>query len=594
MAMKRQLALVSVNNSYGENVYLPLTSGVLWAFARVDPSVGDDWNKPLFLYKKRPIAEAMAELGDPPPDLVAFSSYIWNWGWNLTLARALKQKNPKTKVIFGGVHVPDEPVDPWFSDHPEVDFLLHGEGEASFTAFLKEFAHGGNWEEVPGLTAPGGLRTSRHVHSLEDLRSPYLDGVFDEILPREKRWQVLQETNRGCPYACTFCEWGASALNKVRPFPMDRVLEEIEWFGRNKIDYIDNADANFGILQRDEDIAVAVVLAKEKYGYPGKFRTSFAKYSTSHVAERVFRIAKALHGTGQLKAVTLALQSTNNETTELIKRKNIAMESFAIWQDRYRAHGIPTYTELILGLPGETLSSFLEGVDKVLDSGQHEGLFIYLCTLLPNSEMADPNYMKKHGIRWVHMRAMLTHGTPVPGVPDEWQDTVVETSTMSHESWLEAYMLAWTIQVLHSFGLTTWWAQKQREAGVKYSSFYCQLLDLARSAEDTVLSRAWRHTWRLLHDALEGKPWTNVLPRFGNVSWPPDEGGFLMLASELDRFYIEMQQFGMPVEQQWHGPPPIPPDCEEAYAKQVWYGRRGAFLEGLRRLTGGASYHSTV
>ena len=298
----------------------------------------------------------------------------------------------------------------------------------------------------------------------------------------------------------------------------------------------------------------------------------------------MFRIAKALHRTGQLKAVTLALQSTHDKTMELIKRKNIAMDGFASWQDRYHSAGIPTYTELILGLPGETPFSFREGIDKVLDSGQDEGLFVYLCTLLPNSEMAHPEYIKEHGIRWVHMRAMLTHGTPTAGVPDEWQDTVVETRTMSHASWVEAYMLAWTVQVLHSFGLTSWWAKRERGAGVKYSWFYQQLHDLARSYKDTVLFRAWHHTSRLLNGALQGEPWTNVLPRFGSVSWPPDEGGFLMIASDLDRFYAEMERFGMPPEQRRHGPPRIPFEREEEYAKQVWYGRRGAFQEGLRRL----------
>jgi hypothetical protein len=88
----------------------------------------------------------------------------------------------------------------------------------------------------------------------------------------------------------------------------------------------------------------------------------------------------------------------------------------------------------------------------------------------------------------------------------------------------------------------------------------------------------------LLHGALEGEPWTNVLPGFGTISWPPDEGGFLMIASDLDRFYAEMERFGMPAVQRRHGPPPIPQGREEEYAKQVWYGRRGAFLEGLRRL----------
>jgi putative methyltransferase len=583
MPEKHRLALVSVNNAYGENVYLPLTSGLLWASARMDRSVTDEYEEPIFLYKKESVIDALKALGDPLPDVVAFSCYIWNWEWNRSLAKAIKQRKRSTQVVFGGVHVPDLPEKDWFSRFPEVDFLLHGEGEASFTAFLKEYSNERNWPKVPGLSAPD-FTTERRSSPLEAVGSPYLDGVFDSLLPRERRWQVLQETNRGCPYSCTFCEWGASALNKIRAFPLDRVLQEIDWFGSNHIDYIDNADANFGILPRDEEIAEALIRAKEQYGYPTKFRTSFAKYSNPTVAERVFRISKALNRAGQLKAVTLALQSTNSETMDSIKRKNIAMSDFSTWQKRYRSEGIPTYTELILGLPGETIASFLDGIDQVLDSGQHEGIFIYLCTLLPNSEMANPEYIDRHGLKSVRMRAMLTHGTPARDVPDEWQDTVVETATMRHESWLEAYLVAWAIQVFHSCGLTTWWAREQRKAGLKYSTFYLELINLACDNRGTVLWTAWNHTRKLVMGALGGEPWTNVLPRFGEISWPPDEGGFLIVAADLDRFYSEMEVLGMPSEQRRHGPPCIPVGHEKDYAQQVWYGRRGAFLHGLRDL----------
>ncbi len=571
----RKLALVQVNNAYGENVYLPLSVGCLWAYARRQDWERGVWDEPTFLYKKEPIDRALSRLGDPLPELVCFSVYIWNAEWSYALARAVKELSPLTTVVYGGVHVPDHPAPEWWDNHPECNYLIHGEGEHAFAGFLREYANGRAYEKVPCLSHRD-FRTERKFGPLEELVSPYLDGVFDPLLPLERRWQVLQETNRGCPYACTFCEWGAAALNKVRQFPMERVLGEVEWFAGRGVDYVDNADANFGILQRDEEIAEAFVRAKERWGAPGKFRTSFAKYTNKNIAERVYRIAKMLHGSGQLKAVTLALQSTDEHVREEIKRKNINMAGFAEWQNRYRGEGIPTYTELILGLPGETYDTFKRGLDAVLDSGQHEGLFMYMLTALPNTPFVDPDYVKRHGVKAVRMQAMLSHGTPAPGAPVEYQDTVVETSAMPFWDWKKAYLLAWAVQALHSFGLTRWWAERERAGGLAYSRFYEGLIEFIDMNPSTALGRAYTHTKRLMEGAVSGGSWDNVLPVFGDISWPPDEGGFLQIMTERERFYDEMEFWGMPPEQREHGPAPIPAGREEEYAREiVWYGRKG-------------------
>ena len=68
----------------------------------------------------------------------------------------------------------------------------------------------------------------------------------------EVRWNVTLETNRGCPYACTFCDWGSLTYNKVKKFCLNRVYDELEWVGKNGCDFISLADANFGMFpERD-------------------------------------------------------------------------------------------------------------------------------------------------------------------------------------------------------------------------------------------------------------------------------------------------------------------------------------------------------
>lgn len=578
---KLNLALCQFGNSYGGQQALPLSVGVLWAYARYC-GLNQEYDNPTFLYKKESISRSLTRI-TPLPDVISFSDYIWSHEYNTALAKAVKELSPKTTVVFGGVHIPDHPDDKWFDEHPECDYLLHGEGELSFTLFLKEFCTNKDWSKVPGLSCRD-LHTERKFPPVEELRSPYTDGVFDCILPLETKWTALLESNRGCPFECHFCQWGTSALNKIRVFPIERIKEEIEWFGVNKISYIESCDANFGILARDVQIAEILANTKYKHGFPHRFRAAFAKYSNKRISEQIFTIASILKKSDQLKAVTMALQSTDEKVLENIERKNISMSGFKDFQERYRKDGIPTYIEVIIGLPGETYQTFKKGLCEILDAGGHSGIAIYMCMVLPNSEMSDPRYIEKYGIKTVPMRSMLLHGTPNKDCPDEIQESIIETKDMPHEDWKKTYMLSWTIQTFHTTGLTQWWAIQDRQNGIPYTRFYEDLISIADKFPETVLGKVYNHTKKLLEGAITGGSWDNVLPKFGDISWPPDEGAFLMVVQELKDFYRELELLmAMPEEQIEHGPPPIPQGKEEDFGRILWFQRKGALVEELRK-----------
>ena len=66
---------------------------------------------------------------------------------------------------------------------------------------------------------------------------------------------LIIETNRGCPYGCTFCDWGSATLSRIRKFDIERVFAELEWCAEARLRAIGIADANFGIFERDVEIA---------------------------------------------------------------------------------------------------------------------------------------------------------------------------------------------------------------------------------------------------------------------------------------------------------------------------------------------------
>ena len=101
---------------------------------------------------------------------------------------------------------------------------------------------------------------------MDVLPSPYLDGVFDHYGAAVDA--AIVESNRGCPFGCTFCDWGSATNQKVRKFDLQRVKDEIEWIGRHEVRVIWVADANFGIYERDIELAEWICEVKKKSTHP--------------------------------------------------------------------------------------------------------------------------------------------------------------------------------------------------------------------------------------------------------------------------------------------------------------------------------------
>ena len=362
---------------------------------------------------------------------------------------------------------------------------------------------------------------------------------------------------------------------------MINVLPHHNYFANGVL--VSNCDANYGILKRDIDMTRSLVSAKAKYGYPQTFRTSFAKNSN----ETIWDIANILHGAGMLKSVTLALQSLDADVLVNIKRKNIKFDKFGDLVRRYAEAGIPTYTELILGLPGESLDTFLDGVERCLEAGQHGGLFVYCNLLLENTEQNTPGYIAAHGLKTRVLEAMLTHGTPDPSIVRERQEIVVETAAMPHADWKRAYLYGKVLEVFHAQGLLQHVAIALHDRhGVRYRDFYSGLMDWCLARPDTVAGREITGIRDLLDGALAGGSWDCVDPRLGEISWPPEEFAAARICCELERFYDELPSAfaGTP----WHdeagallaeqremitGPEP---GREAEWAREViWYNRKG-------------------
>ena len=289
-----------------ESAYLPYATGLLIAYAFQNETVRANYRMKRFIYKKEDLDEAIGSMDEPA--LVGFSTYLWNFEYNVAFARRLKERYPDCVIVFGGHNVYNHSAEQ-LNEYPFIDFLIHGEGEPAFLGLLLHLCTDGDFSSVPNLSyRKDGVAVKNPMEKFctVDYPSPYLEGWFDEILENDDLvFSALMETNRGCPFHCAYCDWGCTD-SFVKCFPMERVLAEIEWFGKNRIAFLWGADANFGAFERDEQITDKLIETRKQYGYPERIRTNYAK----NQYERVFRISRKLESVGLTKeGATLSFHS---------------------------------------------------------------------------------------------------------------------------------------------------------------------------------------------------------------------------------------------------------------------------------------------
>ena len=305
------ISLVQANDEIGGNIILPLAAGVLWSAAQQDPVNQKKWQLSHIVYNKAVDIESTAQ-NLATSNVVSMSTYIWNIEFQMTLARAIKKYNPMCFILVGGPEI--SPNSTIWKDYPGcIDLAIIGEGDTAFTKFLRQ------WPNYNVAEIPGGWTTEYYsgeaprVADLAPLPSPYLTGFYDEIVQEElgkgKYIQAVLQTNRGCPYHCTFCEEGKDYKNKMFFYDEDRIRAEIDWCGRNHVEYLSLADDNWGISARDVELMKFICKTQLKYGYPKTLDATWAKNAPERILE-MSKIDKQM-GTNLIRGITIALQSTN-------------------------------------------------------------------------------------------------------------------------------------------------------------------------------------------------------------------------------------------------------------------------------------------
>lgn len=452
----------------------PLASGYLQAYAMSDSVIRGEYRFDRYTaVAKKPRTDVIRDLVAAAADVYAFSCYVWNMGLVKSAVGAIRQAIPHAQIILGGPQVMSQ-GHRYLSDTDEQTTICNGEGESTFTQYLLALTESSSrLHEVNGVsfyrdrelvTTPKQPRNS----NLDEIPSPFLTGIFDSAYSI-----AILETNRGCPYHCGFCFWGAATNDRVHRFDEQRVCEEIKWIARNEILFLFIADANFGMLSRDIDISRHITDCASDHGAPNVVYFSAAK----NKPQAVTRITGIFQEANLISSQPVSLQTLEPNSLNLISRSNIKLSAFGTIQEDLREKRISSYVELIWPLPGETLDSFKRGIGTLCEN-EAQTVIAYPHLFLNNTPINRNS--EEMGIV-----------TRAAGGEASEAEVVIGTREVSVEEFVEGMYFFYAFHALHNTrSLRTVSRYLAKQAGIPYQDIFSAFAEFLRQQgeDDPIIS----------------------------------------------------------------------------------------------------------
>ena len=437
---------------------IPINIGYVGSY--IKKKFGDRVEIELFKYPE----DIISKLKESPPDMIALSNYSWNSNLSEFIASIAKKFNPNVVTVQGGTNFPyDEPSQKKFlASRPFTDVYAILEGEKSCANVVQRIfdvdkdlnlffdtAIDGcifikpDTRNLENVVAVRGRLLDR-IKDLDEIPSPYLTGMLDKFF--DGKLTPFLETNRGCPFTCSFCHTGDHYFHKLNKFSEKRVKEEIEYIGKKAgplgITNLHLADVNFGMYPTDKKTCEFFLESKKKYKWPLTIMGTTGK----NAKERVMEITGIL---GDMFAVNMAMQSLSETVLQNVGRANIKLDHMDSINDKLIQAGRNTHGELIVPLPGETKKSFIEGLNIMLNSNVSI-VCIYTLMMLNGTKFQEPAYKKKYEYKTKFRIVPLNFGEYEGNKILDYEEVGIETKDLSFQEYLDSRAISLLVESLHN------------------------------------------------------------------------------------------------------------------------------------------------
>lgn len=282
------------------------------------------------------------------PKIIGLSVYIWNVSEIHKVVAMLKQISPELIVILGGPEVSHYP------DVPEVaalaDYVISGPGEASLRELCQQLLNG----ERPEQKFIEGKATA-----LDQLVLPYEFYDDDDIRNR----LIYVEASRGCPFKCEFC---LSALDKtVSPFPLEAFFIEMDKLLQRGV-------RNFKFIDRTFNLKISTSLAILEFFLARMTDDLYLHFEVvpDNLPDKLKEMLQRFPANSL--QFEIGVQTFDPDIQNLISRKqnNEKTKDNLTWLRKNT--GAHLHTDLIFGLPSDTLDNFGDSFNQLLALNPHE------------------------------------------------------------------------------------------------------------------------------------------------------------------------------------------------------------------------------
>lgn len=470
---------------------IPLNIGFVAAYCK--KQFGENVELTLFKY----IGDLEKAINENPPDILALSNYVWNRNLSYEMFSMMSEIDSDTLLVWGG---PNFPIDlpsqrKFMKKYSKIDVYVPVDGETGFANTVERALRSRSHSEIRStvLSEPIDGCVTRgendeikytipiiRIKTLDEIPSPYTTGLLDKFF--DGKLTPMMQTNRGCPFHCTFCADGKDEVNRVTSFGLERVIDELNYITNHKHEKTHNmifSDLNFGMYPRDREISKHLAKLQTEHNYPDFIYISTGKNQKEKIIEAIKTLKDSM-------PLWMSVQSLDQNVLKNIRRDNISTDQMLALQPAIKDAGLQTRAEVILGLPGETHENHMKTLRDLVNARMDE-IQVHTCMMLDGSEMGTPAERKKWDLHTkfrVLQRdfAKLSNGKTVL----EFEEVSVSSPQMSFEEYVDMRILAFVTYVTNRGTVYDPIIKFLREQNLDVFDYFCKIKDDIQNAPQTV------------------------------------------------------------------------------------------------------------
>lgn len=296
------------------------------------------------------------------PDVIGFSCYIWNIEMTCRIISLIKQVLPSVRIVVGGPEV-SYTAKEVLQEHPDIDYVMQGEGEEMWPAFIRELEKGRDGTAVAGVMGCikgeyRGCAVFREVQNLDELPFPYENQDFHTLSHKI----IYYESSRGCPFHCQYCLSGNTDTVRFRSVPI--VLNELRQLVAAGVPQIKFVDRTFNCNPSHyRPMLEYMIHVQEPVNFHLEIEPAILK------DEDLELLKQAPKGRIQLE---MGIQSTHEPTLRAIHRHNDWPHMQYIMEKLLSYDNIHLHLDLIVGLPYEDFSCLRRSFHDIYSLHPHK------------------------------------------------------------------------------------------------------------------------------------------------------------------------------------------------------------------------------